>query len=311
MAECSSSTQYRGLGTLGTLPPEIRGMVYALLFCTGHTALARVSKAMYEDTKSDLLQHGIYHMAIEYLSVPRSYSWKVIRKPTQTVLPRIRNLDVCVKYGRHGEMNGVTAIRNPGSSSKDDEITSIFHATWKSNIDDPNSIFHKIDTATVRDSAVLSLQSQSPTSLLRQLVDHMEEPRRCFFKCEILQSTTDEMASAVFDSIELLRRFPYVATEFSYGPYHNRRSAELRIEDFPRVVAINTANTKRALGLGEENDQPPELKIIHRLCYFVIGGPGNLSEPGVKFWGDEPEDKDCGLGEWTEALGRVWPPKPA
>ena len=311
MAERSSSTPDNGLGTLSILPLEIREMIYAPLFGAGHTALALASKAMSEDTKSTLYQHGVYHMEIEYLYDSGSYRWKVVRKPSPTILPRIRNLHVCVKYGTHMNIHGVNTIRFPGSAPKDDDITSVFQATWKSSPDDPNGIFHKLDTAPVINSAVLSLESQSLASLVRQLVDHMEKPGRCFFKCDVLQSTTEEMPPAVFDSMKLLRRFPYVVTEFSYGPYHNRESAEIFLEGFNNTVAANLENTKRILEPRGDSDQRPELKISHAVSYFLRGGFGNLSVMGVKSWGDEPEDRDCGLGEWTEASGRVWRPKSA
>lgn len=45
-------------GDLGLLPPEIRAMIYALVFAAGRTALARSSKALHAETWDALHRYG-------------------------------------------------------------------------------------------------------------------------------------------------------------------------------------------------------------------------------------------------------------
>ena len=306
MAEYIPSTQDRGLGTLSTLPPEIRGMVYALLSCTGHTALARVSKAINEDTKSALFQHGVYRMDMEYLDESPSYSWKVRVKPSPTVLPHIKNLCVRLAIHMYGTHYTISELRYGDEEFGDDDIISVFKSTSISRADTKNSLFHKSGTAGFLDGALLSLQSRSLLSLLRQMVDHMDKPARCVIKLDIRQLTCAYVPSTVYESMELFRKFPRVVTEFCHGPYQIRFCAENFLKHHVDMFAATSMSTRERLGPEEDLDQGRDLKIIHRICYFKEYMRGDVIS-----WGDEPQDKDYGLGEWTKALGRVWPPKSA
>ena len=243
-------------------------------------------------------------MDIEYLGDSQSYCWKVLGQPSPMILPHIKNLIVRVRIVEYGEHDGFKNMGRPGSAVKSDGIMSIF--TWNSHPDDKKGLFHPSCIAGIIDSANLKLQSHSLGSLLRQMVDQMKNPGRCVFECELPQYLAVRIPSSVFESMDTLRKFPCVVIEFSCGPLFCRGRAVDYLEDGIHRIATSSLNTMRILERRGELDQGPKLKIIHRLSYRM-----DFEHPDVKLWGDEPEDKDYGLGEWTEALGRVWPPKSA
>ena len=240
-------------------------------------------------------------MRIDYLPDSRSYSWISREKLSAVVLARIKNLHVWVTLYDLGK-HRISTMRH---LMKDDDIVYCYQATWISGPDDKSGIFHQPGIAGVANSAVLSTESHSLVSLLRQLVDQIEKPSHCVFECKVLPRTS-AVPSTVFDSMELLRKFPRVETDFSYGSCQTRKGAEEILEGYNHAIATISKNIKQILGPRGEREQGPELKISHKVSYFANGGCRDM-----KYWGDEPEDKDYGLGEWTETMGRVWPPKSA
>ena len=53
-------------GVLGKLPLEIRYMIYEVLFAAGNVDLARVSKALQQDTEESLSEHGVCRVTVAH-----------------------------------------------------------------------------------------------------------------------------------------------------------------------------------------------------------------------------------------------------
>lgn len=67
MSQLHDNEQHLGscstpFGLLNRLPQEMRELIYEDVFSTGHTSLARTSKALHENSKSAISQHDIYRV---------------------------------------------------------------------------------------------------------------------------------------------------------------------------------------------------------------------------------------------------------
>ena len=58
-------------GNLGLLPPEIRAMIYALVFSAGSTALTRTSKALHAETQDTFHRYSVFRVYLDsYFEYP-------------------------------------------------------------------------------------------------------------------------------------------------------------------------------------------------------------------------------------------------
>ena len=80
------------LGSLSSLPPEIRRMIYAEVFCSGSIALLRTSRSVYIDAESIIPTAGEHRIRI--LSDYDIESWA----PTQYTIDRAQNLTIRVSF---------------------------------------------------------------------------------------------------------------------------------------------------------------------------------------------------------------------
>ena len=98
------------LGTLRNLPPEIRNMIYAFVFSpvspaesqtsTDHyTAILRVSKDLYLDSRRSMYRHSVYHISIKYWLDWNMYDLQAVidEQPSSQGLAHIQDLDVRIE----------------------------------------------------------------------------------------------------------------------------------------------------------------------------------------------------------------------
>ena len=75
-------------GTFGNLPLEVRYMIYEPIFAAGSVDITRASKALYEDTKESLGDHGVCRVTV----VPDSKHGHKVFAQLPTVPSHVRNL---------------------------------------------------------------------------------------------------------------------------------------------------------------------------------------------------------------------------
>ena len=73
----SGSTPF---GLLGQLPQEIRDNIYKDVFSAGHISLARTSKALHENSKSAISEHGVYRVRFSHRSNYNDWDYVIHRQ---------------------------------------------------------------------------------------------------------------------------------------------------------------------------------------------------------------------------------------
>ena len=87
-----------GLGrTLSQLPGEIRNIIYSYLLSTGHLHFLRASKALYVEGSGLMAEKGVYRVSF---GSPTRINYLL---PSQRIVDKIRNLDICTDLSYFGE----------------------------------------------------------------------------------------------------------------------------------------------------------------------------------------------------------------
>ncbi|KAL8788372.1 MAG: hypothetical protein Q9195_007330 [Heterodermia aff. obscurata] len=84
------STTPSPFGALSLLPPEIRTILYGLVFASGNTALARTSNALHADTWAALHRYGVYRLNID----PDCWDWRDPNPVFQKCPKDVQNVDI-------------------------------------------------------------------------------------------------------------------------------------------------------------------------------------------------------------------------
>ena len=286
------------LGSLNILPPEIRDKIYSLVFFAGHMCLRRASKALHKDTEDALLLHGIYRLNIRYWVGSDRYSWSVTHRIPTSVLAKVQNLQINILFAFPASPR--EEENRPRGDLDDDHIHYHYKATWTLKSDSSTSLLPDSKDMDFQNYGLWTLWTPSLKILLQKVTGTMN--RHSY--CEIihLYSGFQGLPSTAHDALDLFQSFKTVRVQFHYGPMDNVERMRYYAK-YSRGERNNHEKTMQALGRRQGLEIGPDLTITQTACYYWDGSP----KKSLKFWGDEPDDNDYGLGKWTLKTGRVWP----
>lgn len=295
------------LGLLSTFSQEIRDQIYSLVFFAGHCSLTRASKALHEDTKDALLRHGIYRLNVqyEYWLSPEIYRWTITCGNLSSVVVNVQNLRINIDFrfppfpptAHHPHRQEY----QPSGELDEDHVVYYHQATWTLKSDSsPTSLLPDSNALNFQNHGLWILRTRSLKNLLQKLTGTMKKHNYC----EIIHLYSDYrgIPNAACDALDLFQSFKTVVVQFDYGPMDDVEKLRyyLKRSKWERIIHERTT---QALGHGQGLKKGPDLTITQTACYYCDKSGDKI----LKFWGDEPEDKDYGLGEWTMKKGRVWP----
>jgi hypothetical protein len=164
------------LGLFARIPQEIRDMIYEPLISEGHIAITRASKALHQNTKLALHQHGVFRIFIVH-DYGRKYDAFALFPQLQIVHDSdIRNLRLSFRKSRHEE-------RVSGVEWKEETLVETIHGLMAA-ITDPRS-------------CVLNLDPSDFDFIIQEKAD-------AFALLRVFKSTSNLMKSAVVDSLLFL-----------------------------------------------------------------------------------------------------------
>ena len=291
----TTSPSSSSLGLLDTFPSEIRDKIYALVFHAGHISLTRASKALHEDTKDALLRHGIYRLNIQYWSDPKVYCWTVACEIPTCLLADVQNLRINIDLRTPFDRERPQYL--PSENLEDDHVVYYHQALWTLGPESSASLLPDTKAVNFQNYGLWTLWSPALKLILEKLTGTMKRHNYCEITHQY--SSSYGIPSTAHDALELFQSFKTVSVQFTYAVTFAVEAMRNYLECDTSIEA-NHERTMKALGPGQGLEKEPDLTITQRVSYMH-------EWKTLKFWGDEPDDKDYGLGEWTAKGGRVWP----